>query len=119
MKHLLVAFSGASGIRYGTRLLRVVHDQGIRVTAAVSNGAARVAEIEEGLRLDPENPDARVLLGLGDDDAVPDSIRTLALSDIAAGVCSGTHPIDGMIVVPCSMGMVARIVAGRKTHRLR
>jgi len=31
-------------------------------------------------------------------------VKTLALDDIAAGVCSGTHAVDGMVVVPCSMG---------------
>ena len=34
------------------------------------------------------------------------------LSDIAAGVCSGTHPVDGMIVAPCSMGTLSRISHG-------
>ncbi len=116
MKHLIVAISGASGIRYGVRLLRVVHAAGIRVTLAVSSGAVRVAGIEEGLQLDCEDPDPRVLLGLAPDAAVPEGIRAVALSDIAAGVCSGTHPVDGMVVVPCSMGTLARIVAGTSTN---
>lgn len=118
MKHLVVALSGASGIRYGVRLLRVAHEAGLRLTVIVSSGAARVAEIEEGLRLDPESPDARALLGLPDDASIPDSIRTVALSDIAAAVCSGTHPVDGMVVVPCSMGTLARIAAGTSSNAL-
>lgn len=118
MKHLVVAFSGASGARYGLRLLRAVREQGVRVTLIVSSGAARVLEIEEGLRVDPGAPDPRVLLGLPDAALPLDGVRTLALSDIAAGVCSGTHPVDGMVVVPCSMGTLGRIVAGVSSNAL-
>lgn len=112
MRHVVVALSGASGIRYGVRLLRVLHGLGVRITVAVTAGAARVAEIEEALHLDPEAPDVRALLGLGADAPLPSSVRAVAISDIAAGVCSGTHPVDGMVVVPCSMGTLARIAAG-------
>ena len=111
MKHLVVAISGASGVCYGLRLLRVVRDMGIRLTVAVSRGGARVLEIEEGLRVDQEAPDARLLLGL-DGEGPVENVRTVALSDIAAGVCSGSHPVDGMVVIPCSMGTLARIVTG-------
>lgn len=116
MRHVVVALSGASGIRYGVRAARVLHAAGLRLTVAVTSGAARVAEIEEGLALDPEAPDVRVLLGLPADAAVPETVRAVALSDIAAGVCSGTHPVDGMLVVPCSMGTLARIAAGTSSN---
>jgi 4-hydroxy-3-polyprenylbenzoate decarboxylase len=118
VKHLVVALSGASGVRYGLRLLRVVREQGVRVTLVVSVGAARVLEIEEGLAVDPEAPDPRVLLGLGEVPLPLDGVRAVALSDIAAGVCSGTHPVDGMVVVPCSMGTLGRIVAGVSSNAL-
>lgn len=109
MRHLVVAISGASGVRYGLRAARVLAAGGCRLSLIVSRGGARVLEIEEGLRVDPEHPDPSVLLGR---DADPDRVRGLALSDIAAGVCSGTHPVDGMLVVPCSMGTLGRIAAG-------
>jgi len=118
VKHLVVALSGASGIRYGLRLVRVVHAAGLHLTVLVSKGGARVAEIEEGVRLDPEAPDARALLGLAADAPAPEGIRCVALSDIAAAVCSGTHPVDGMVVVPCSMGTLARIAAGTSSNAL-
>jgi len=118
VKHLVVALSGASGVRYGLRLLRVVHAAGVKTSVIVSVGAARVAEIEEGVRLDPEAPDPRALLGLPLDGPVPDGIRGVALSDIAAAVCSGTHPVDAMVVVPCSMGTLARIAGGMSMNAL-
>jgi 4-hydroxy-3-polyprenylbenzoate decarboxylase len=116
VKHVVVALSGASGIRYGVRVLRVLHELGVRVTVAVTTGGARVSEIEEGLVVDPEAPDVRTLLGLAPDADVPETVRSVALSDIAAGVCSGTHPVDGMILVPCSMGTLARVAAGTSSN---
>jgi 4-hydroxy-3-polyprenylbenzoate decarboxylase len=109
LKSLVVAITGASGVRYGLRLLEVVHAAGIDVTLAVSKGGARVLEIEEGVRVDPQAPDAAPLLkkrkGGG-------AVKTLALDDVAAGVCSGTNPVDAMVVVPCSMGTLSRIAHG-------
>ena len=108
-RHVTVAVTGASGTCYAQRALEVLVDAGLEVTLVVSAGGARVAQIEAGLRIDPEAPDPRVLLRR---EAVPGNVHGVAVSDIAAGVCSGTHPIDAMIVVPCSMGTLGRIVAG-------
>lgn len=109
MKSLVVAITGASGVRYGLRLLEVVHAAGVDLTIAVSKGGARVLEIEEGVRVDPQAPDAKALLRTKKGGA---SVRTVALDDIAAGVCSGTNPVDAMVVVPCSMGTLSRIAHG-------
>ncbi len=114
-RHLAVAISGASGVCYGLRLLRVLHAQGIDLTVIVSRGGARVLEIEEGLRVDPRAPDVGRLLG---DTAGDGVVRALALDDIAAGVCSGTHPVDGMVVAPCSMGTLGRIATGISSNVL-
>ncbi len=116
MKHVVVAISGASGVCYGLRALAVLTEAGVSVTLAVSTGGARVLEIEEGLRVDPEAPNPATLLRLADGVDVPATVRAVALSDIAAGICSGTHPVDGMIVIPCSMGTLARIVAGTSSN---
>jgi 4-hydroxy-3-polyprenylbenzoate decarboxylase len=110
--HWIVAVTGASGVRYGLRTIEVLRAAGARLTLGVSRGGARVLEIEEGRRLDPESP-ASVAALAGDPSP---EVRGLALSDIAAGVCSGTHPVDGMLVVPCSMGTLARMAQGMSTN---
>lgn len=111
MRHLVVAISGASGGRYALRLLQAVHDAGIDVTIAVSKGGARVLAIEEGVTVDPAAPDASKLFRPRRGKSAP-AVRTLALDDIAAGVCSGTFAADAMVVIPCSMGTLSRIVHG-------
>jgi 4-hydroxy-3-polyprenylbenzoate decarboxylase len=115
MKHLVVALTGASGVRYGLRLLEVVHGAGIDLTIAVSKGGARVLEIEEGVRIDPGKPDAASLVRTRKARGAP-TVKTLALDDIAAAVCSGTHAVDGMVVVPCSMGTLSRIASGNSAN---
>jgi flavin prenyltransferase len=105
--HVVVALTGASGVRYGLRLLAVLRQAGVRQTVAVSRAGARVLEIEEGLRVDPEALDLGQLVGEG-----PGELRAVALSDVAAAVCSGSHPVDAMFVAPCSMGTLARIASG-------
>lgn len=111
MTHVVVAITGASGARYGLRVLEALHAAGIGLSVAVSRGGARVLEIEEGVRVDPDSPDAAALLRVRRGRGAP-PVRTLALDDIAAAVCSGTHEVGGMIVVPCSMGTLSRIAHG-------
>lgn len=118
--HYVLALSGASGIAYGLRLFHVLRSEGVQLTVAVTTGGARVAEIEEGVRLDPEALDLERLAEAarreGEEPASLDGVRAARLSDIAAAVCSGTHPVDGMFVAPCSMGTLARIVHGTSAN---
>lgn len=111
MRHVVVAITGASGVRYGLRVLEVLHAAGIDVSVAVSVGGARVLEIEEGVRVDPSAPKAAALMKVRRGRSASE-VRTLAIDDIAAPVCSGTHAVDAMIVVPCSMGTLSRIAHG-------
>jgi 4-hydroxy-3-polyprenylbenzoate decarboxylase len=32
--------------------------------------------------------------------------------DVGAGIASGSHPVDGMVVIPCSTGCLAQIASG-------
>lgn len=119
MSHFVVAITGASGVRYGLRLVEVLRAGGHRLTLAVSRGGQRVLEIEEGVRVDPE--DGASVASMASFASLAGStgtgeVRGLVLSDIAAGICSGTHPVDAMFVVPCSMGTLARIAQGVSTN---
>ena len=44
--------------------------------------------------------------------AIPKKIIQHADADIGAPIASGSHPSDGMIVLPCSMGTLAAIAHG-------
>jgi 4-hydroxy-3-polyprenylbenzoate decarboxylase len=105
--NLTVAITGASGSLFATELLRAV-DADARVEQVnliVSEHALRVMAEEIGLR-------GRVRLI---ERVLGRKSKKVALQnndDIAANVASGSYPVDAMIVIPCSMGTLARIANG-------
>jgi len=46
----------------------------------------------------------------------PSKIQEQSNADIAANVASGSYPADAMIVLPCSVGTLARIAGGTASH---
>jgi len=109
----VVAICGASGARYGLTLLRALAGGGHEVALVVSQGGARVLGIEEGIAVDPRAPDPGALCpGHGG------RVTAHSLFDVAAPISSGTHPVDGMAVIPCSMGTLARIAGGISSNLL-
>jgi len=117
MKRFVLAITGASGTRYGRRLLQVLSREGHRVDLIVTAGARRVLAAEEGLALAPPpapvDPAALVadLGGLG-----PGPVSAHDPGDLAADIASGTTAVDGTIVLPCSMATLGAIAAGAGHH---
>jgi 4-hydroxy-3-polyprenylbenzoate decarboxylase len=105
--HLTLAITGASGAVFGRELLRTVEAdarvEGVHFVA--SENSLRV--IAEELGVSGRNDLVEKLLGTR-------PTKTIALSDadIGAAIASGSHPSDGMIVLPCSMGTLAHIANG-------
>ncbi|HTE07067.1 MAG TPA: UbiX family flavin prenyltransferase [Planctomycetota bacterium] len=106
MTHVLVAITGASGALYGVRLVQRLLDSGIETDVILSAAARRVLAIEHDLPGDPSEWLA------GADGRRP---RFFDNRDLAALPASGSSAADAMLVVPCSMGTAARILAGVST----
>lgn len=104
---LTVAITGASGAILGRELLRALEaDARVeRVHFVPSENSLRV--LAEELQIAGRNGLVEKLLGRA-------PIKTLQLSDadIGAGIASGSHLSGGMIILPCSMGTLARIAVG-------
>jgi 4-hydroxy-3-polyprenylbenzoate decarboxylase len=106
-ENVTVAITGASGAVFAVQLLRAL-EADKRVTAVnliVSDTALRVLAEEIGIRGRSDLP--AQLLG-----AKSKKIQQQNNDDIAANVASGSYPTDAMIVIPCSMGTLARIANG-------
>jgi 4-hydroxy-3-polyprenylbenzoate decarboxylase len=110
-KNLTVATTGASGSLFLKQLLLAVErDQRVQtVNFIASDSALRVMAEELGLRgrsnLVPQ------ILGHGSAKSSR-KIQQQANADIGANIASGSYPVDAMVVIPCSMGTLARIANG-------
>jgi 4-hydroxy-3-polyprenylbenzoate decarboxylase len=109
----VVGVTGASGAPYARRLLQVLLEGGHQVKLVVTESGERVLAIELGLRLEgPLGERAeqwRSFLGRPPGDP---ALELFHLRDMAASISSGSFPTSGMVVIPCSMGTLARIAAG-------
>lgn len=109
-RRIIVAVTGASGTRYGRRLLQVLSGEPVRLDLVVSDSARQVMAAEEDLRLgDPPDPSAMVadLGGLG---SAPITVHRAG--DLAAEIASGSAAVDGMVVLPCSLATVGALASG-------
>lgn len=105
--NLTVAITGASGSVFARELLLLLdHDERVRtVNLIVSDNALRV--IAEELGLTGRNDLVSQLLG-----RESAKIQLQSNADIGANVASGSYPTEAMIVIPCSMGTLAKISHG-------
>ena len=108
--NLTVAITGASGSIFARELLLAL-DRDRRVEAVnliVSDNALRVLAEELGIK--GRNDLVQQLLGRSG--AKKTKVRQQNNADIGANVASGSYPADAMVVLPCSMGTLARIACG-------
>ncbi len=94
---LVVGITGSTGVIYGIRLLEVLKEKNIETHLILTEWAQKCIAMETDYKLD--------------------QVKSLAatISDetnMAASVSSGTHKIDGMLVIPCSMKTLSSIANG-------
>jgi len=114
-QNLTVATTGASGSLFLKHfLLAVERDQRVQaVNFIASDSALRVMAEELGLR--GRSNLVGQILGRGsrrDSEKPSRKIREQANADIGANIASGSYPADAMVVIPCSVGTLARIANG-------
>jgi 4-hydroxy-3-polyprenylbenzoate decarboxylase len=109
--NLTIATTGASGSIFLRELLRAVElDARIgTVNFVASDSALRV--MAEELQLTGRTQLVRQLLGSATG-AESKKIHPQSNTDIGANIASGSYPADAMIVLPCSVGTLARIANG-------
>lgn len=111
MKTVVLAFTGASGMPYGLRLLECLLQAGVRVHLVYSQAAQVVAKQELGLTLPARAAEAERELAARLP-AQPGQLRVFGRDDWFAPMASGSNPPDAMAVCPCTTGTLAAIAAG-------
>ena len=87
-KHIILAISGASGAVYGLRALEILNALKVDIHLVISPLGARVLTEETGKTADEVSRLAA---------------RSYSPNDLAAPIASGSYPVDGMLIVPCSI----------------
>jgi 4-hydroxy-3-polyprenylbenzoate decarboxylase len=110
-QNLTIATTGASGSLFLRHLLLAVdRDKRVKtVNFIASDSALRVIAEELGLR----GRSHLVAQVLG---RTSRKIHQQSDADIGANVASGSYPADAMVVIPCSVGTLARIANGIASH---
>ena len=109
MKPWVIGITGACGIRFAARLIQVLNQTGRKIHLIISEPARLTMKEELGI----------VLPSLSAEDfAQAFQIENPALiemhhpKDFTAPVASGSYPVEGMVIIPCSMGTLGAVAGG-------
>jgi 4-hydroxy-3-polyprenylbenzoate decarboxylase len=110
-KTIAVAWTGASGLPYGLRLVDCLLAAGCRVWLMYSQAAQIVAKQETDLVLPAQPREAQRLLAerFGDTRGL---LKVYGRDDWNAPPASGSNPPDAYAICPCTMGTLAEVAAG-------
>lgn len=111
MKTIALAFTGASGLPYGLRLLECLLAADRRVWLLYSKAAQLVAKQELDMVLPVQPREAQRLFAerFG---AKEGQLAVFGTQDWNAPLASGSNPPDAYVICPCSMGTLAKVAAG-------
>lgn len=115
IRTVTLAFTGASGMPYGLRLLECLLGAGLQVQLIYSRVAQIVAHQEMDLTLPARAVDAATDLRqrFGVDQR---RLQVYGREEWFAPVASGTNAADAMVICPCSMGTLAAVAGGLSSN---
>lgn len=110
-KTISLAWTGASGARYGVRLLEALLADGHRIYLMVSRPAQIVLAQETDLKLPGRAADMQKVLAERYA-TQPGQISVFGRDEWTAPVASGSARIDAMVVCPCTMATLSAVAVG-------
>jgi len=110
-QNLTIATTGASGSIFFKHLLATIERDPRVHTANVIASDSALRVMAEELSLRGRSNLAHQILG-----KASRKIHQQSNADIGANVASGSYPADAMVILPCSMGTLARIANGIASH---
>ena len=110
-KTVTLAFTGASGMPYGMRLLEMLLVEGVQVYLLYSQVAQIVAQQEMKLALPSRAKEAETFFNTRFNVA-EGQLCVFGREEWFAPVASGSNPADAMVICPCTMGTLAAVAMG-------
>lgn len=104
MKKMVVGITGASGSLYAKRLIEVLLEKKIEVHVIATDMGEQVFSYEIGCPLQQFISEQQEVYG--------DQVILEDPHNLFAGVASGSHAYEGVVILPCSMGTLAEIAHG-------
>lgn len=114
MGHYIIGVTGASGTCYAERLIEKLLESGHQIHLCMTRAARLVAASELGweeARLEDEVY-LRSLFRAGE------ALHCHPIDAIGASIASGSFPVDGMVILPCSMGTLSGVARGASQNLL-
>ena len=109
LRTLTVAVTGASGAIFAQKILRILEaDRRVgRVHLVVSQGGFLLLKHELGIVANERKKLPSLIT-----DGRSRKIELLENDNVGASIASGSYPVQGMVIVPCSMGTLGAIAHG-------
>lgn len=116
MARYVVGITGASGTVYARRLMEKLLERGHQVHVCMTGAADLVAEAELGW--DRSALEAERQAYLRSCLAGGERLYCYDIRAIGADIASGSFRMDGMVIIPCSMGTLSQIAHGASQNLL-
>jgi len=110
-RRMTLAFTGASGMPFGLRLLECLLGADVQVDLVYSSAAQMVARQECDLTL-PSQPREATRMLAARYGAKDGQLAVHSRDDWMAPMASGSNPGDAMAICPCTMGTLGAIANG-------
>ena len=94
MGKIIVGISGATGVVYGVRMLKVLFDCGVETHLIITSSAIKNLLIETEYTMADLEPFASTIYDV---------------DDVGASIASGSFQIDGMVIAPCSIKTLSAV----------
>jgi 4-hydroxy-3-polyprenylbenzoate decarboxylase len=110
----IVGITGASGCTYGVTLTRYLLRNNYTVHLVITDAGWRVLHDELDWNIVKRSETITEQFG-----GYELTLKYHPIQDIGASIASGSYRVDGMVVVPCSMGSLAAIANGLSNNLLQ
>ena len=108
---MAVGITGASGAAYATRTLASLLSRGYHVELVITEFGRRLILDELGEQTNPDQFMSFLTERYGSE-VSRGELKVWSNKDLGAGIASGSHRCDGMVIVPCSMKTLAGVAHG-------